>query len=79
MANCLDRRVHVLNALRLAGAPQPSSEEAAGTSRNLEDLLVSGSGYKNIISKDLVDDPLLTVDNMRYFQKKPKRCTNLPW
>jgi hypothetical protein len=58
-----------MNAFRLAGAPQPSTEEAAGTSRSPEDLPVSGSGYKKIITKDLVDDPLLTVDNMRYFQK----------
>jgi hypothetical protein len=43
-----------------------------GTSRNLEDLLVSGSGYQNIITTDLVDDPLLMVSNMRYFQKISK-------
>jgi hypothetical protein len=30
---------------------------------------MSGRGYKNIITKDLLDDPLLTIDNMRYFQK----------
>jgi hypothetical protein len=72
VANCLDHKLHVLNAYQLAGAPQPSAEEAAGTSRNPEDLLVSGSGYQNIITTDLVDDPLLTVDNMRYFQKISK-------
>jgi hypothetical protein len=43
-----------------------------GTSRNPEDLLVSGRGYKNIITKDLVDDPLPTSDSMRYFQKISK-------
>jgi hypothetical protein len=64
MANCLDHKLHVLNACRLEGAPQPSAEEVAGTSRNPEDLLVSGSGYQNIITIDLVDDSLLTVDNM---------------
>jgi hypothetical protein len=52
---------------QLAGAPQPSAEETTGTSRNPEDLLVPGRGYQNIITKDLVDDPLLTSDNMRYF------------
>jgi hypothetical protein len=67
MGNCLGNRLHGLNAFRLAGAPQPSTEEATDTSRNPGDLLVSGSGYKNIITKDLVDDPLLTSDNMRYF------------
>jgi hypothetical protein len=44
----------------------------AGTSRNPKDLLVSGSGYQNIITTDLVHDPLLTVDNLRYFQKISK-------
>jgi hypothetical protein len=43
-----------------------------GTSRNLEDLLVSGSGYQNIIFTYLVDDPLLMVNNMRYIQKISK-------
>jgi hypothetical protein len=33
---------------------------------------VSGRGYKNIITKDLLDDPLVTIDNMRYFQKISK-------
>jgi hypothetical protein len=33
---------------------------------------MSGRGFKNIITKDLLDDPLLTVDNMRYFQKISK-------
>jgi hypothetical protein len=33
---------------------------------------VSGRGYKNIITKDLLDDPLLTIDNMRYIQKISK-------
>jgi hypothetical protein len=30
------------------------------------------SGYQYIIFTDLVDDPLLTVNNMRYFQKISK-------
>jgi hypothetical protein len=57
---------------RLAGAPQPSTEEAMGISGNPGDMLVSRRGYKNIITKDLLDDPLLTIDNMRYFQKISK-------
>jgi hypothetical protein len=72
MANCLDHKLHVLNASSLAGAQQPSTKEAAGTLRNPKDLLVFGSGYQNIITTDLVDDPLLTIDNMRYFQKISK-------
>jgi hypothetical protein len=33
---------------------------------------MSGRGFKNIIIKDLLDDPLLTIDNMWYFQKISK-------
>jgi hypothetical protein len=33
---------------------------------------MSGRGFKNIITKDLLDGPVLTVDNMRYFQKISK-------
>jgi hypothetical protein len=33
---------------------------------------MSGRGFKNIITKDLLDDPLHTVGNMRYFQKISK-------
>jgi hypothetical protein len=61
-----------LNTFRLAGAPQPSTEEAAGASGNSRTLLTSGRGFKNIITNDLLDDPLLSVDNMRYFQKISK-------
>jgi hypothetical protein len=64
--------LRLLNAFRLAGAPQPSTEEAAGTSGNSGTLLMSGRGFKNIITNDLLDDPLLSVDNMRYFQKISK-------
>jgi hypothetical protein len=31
-----------------------------------------GRGFKNIVTNDLLDDPLLSVDNMRYFQKISK-------
>jgi hypothetical protein len=72
LANCLDHKHHVLNVSWLAGTPQPPTDEATGTSRNPEDLLVPGSGYQNIITTDLVDDPLLIVSNMRYFQKISK-------
>jgi hypothetical protein len=72
MANCLDHKHYVLNASRLASTPQPPTEEATGTSRNPEDLLVSCGGHQKIITTDLVDDPLLMVNNMRYFQKISK-------
>jgi hypothetical protein len=29
-------------------------------------------GLENIVTNDLLDDPLLSVDNMRYFQKISK-------
>jgi hypothetical protein len=43
-----------------------------GTFGSPRDLLVSKRGYKNIITKDRLDDPLLTIDNMWYFQKISK-------
>jgi hypothetical protein len=61
-----------LNAFQLAGAPQPSTEEAVGTSGDPGTQLTSGRGYKNLITLDLWDDPLLSADNMRYFQKISK-------
>jgi hypothetical protein len=33
---------------------------------------MSRRGFKNIITNDFLDDPLLSVDNMRYFQKISK-------
>jgi hypothetical protein len=33
---------------------------------------MSGRGFKNIVTNDLLDDPLLSIDNMRYFQKISK-------
>jgi hypothetical protein len=33
---------------------------------------MSGRGFKNIVTNELLDDPLLSVDNMRYFQKISK-------
>jgi hypothetical protein len=37
---------------------------------------VSGSGYQNIITIDLVDDPILTDNNKRYFKKISKEMYN---
>jgi hypothetical protein len=55
---------------------EPSTEEAAGTSRSPGDLLVAGHGYQNIITTDRVDDPILTDNNIRYFKKISKEMYN---
>jgi hypothetical protein len=61
-----------LNAFELAGALQPSTEEATGTFGDPATLLTSRRGYKNLITLDLLDDPLLSANNMKYFQKISK-------
>jgi hypothetical protein len=55
---------------------QPSTEEAAGTSRSPGDLLVTGRGYQNVITTDLVDDPILTDNNIQYFKNISKEMYN---
>jgi hypothetical protein len=37
---------------------------------------VAGRGYQNIITIDLVGDPILTDDNIRYFKKTTKELYN---
>jgi broad specificity phosphatase PhoE len=37
---------------------------------------VAGRGYQNIITTDLVDDPILTDNNIRYFKKISKEMYN---
>jgi hypothetical protein len=37
---------------------------------------VTGRGYQNVITTDLVDDPMLTEDNIRYFKKISKELYN---
>jgi hypothetical protein len=37
---------------------------------------VTERGYQNIITTDLVDDPMLTDDNIRYFKKISKELYN---
>jgi hypothetical protein len=37
---------------------------------------VTGRGYQNAITTDLVDDPILTDDNIRYFKKISKELYN---
>jgi hypothetical protein len=37
---------------------------------------VAGCGYQNVITTDLVDDPILMEDNIRYFKKISKKLYN---
>jgi hypothetical protein len=62
-------RRYILKASELVGAQQPLPEEAAGTSRGPGEILKAGPGYKNVITTDLVDDPMLTADNIKTFKK----------
>jgi hypothetical protein len=55
----------------LAGAQQPPSGDAAGTS-SPEELLMAELGCQDIIIADLVDDPMLTVGNIKTFKKAYK-------
>jgi hypothetical protein len=48
----------------------------AGTSRITGELLMAGSRYQNVITTDLVDDPILTDNNIRYFKKISKEMYN---
>jgi hypothetical protein len=52
-----------------AGAQQSPPEEAAGTLRRPGELLLTGSGYRDVSAADLVDDPLLTDNNIENFKK----------
>jgi hypothetical protein len=51
-----------------AGTPR-RPKEAAGTSRRPVELLLTGSGYRDVIAADLVDDSLLTDNNIENFKK----------
>jgi hypothetical protein len=59
----------MLRVFVIAGAQQPPSEEAAGTSRRPVELLPTGSGYRDAVATDLADDPLLADDNKENFKK----------
>jgi hypothetical protein len=52
----------------LAGVQPPPSEDAAGPSESPREVLRTGPGYQNIITTDLVDDPLLTAENLKTFK-----------
>jgi hypothetical protein len=51
-----------------AGVRQPSPEDIARPARDPREVLRAGLGYKNVIPTDLVDDPLLTAENLRTFK-----------
>jgi hypothetical protein len=65
-------RHYILKVSELAGAQQPPPEEAARTSRSPGEILKAGPGYKNVINTDLMDDPMLTADNIKTFKKAYK-------
>jgi hypothetical protein len=43
---------------------------------SLGDLLLTERGYQNVITIDLVDDPILMDNNIRYFKKISKEMYN---
>jgi hypothetical protein len=47
---------------------EPPPEDIAGSSRNPREVLRAGPGYKNVITTDLVDDTLLSAENLRTFK-----------
>jgi hypothetical protein len=59
----------LLKIPEFAGAQQPPPEGAAGTSRRSDELLMTGSRYQDIIATDLVDNPMLTDNNIENFKK----------
>jgi hypothetical protein len=52
-----------------AGAQQSPPEEATRTSRRPVELLLTRSRYRDVIAADLVDDLLLTDNNIENFKK----------
>jgi hypothetical protein len=58
----------VLTTFVLTGVRQPPPEDIAGSSRNPREVLRAGPGYKSIITTDLVDDTLLSAENLRTFK-----------
>jgi hypothetical protein len=59
---------NILTTFVLAGVRQPPPEDIAGSSRNPREILKAGPGCKNVITTDLVDDPLLTAENLKTFK-----------
>jgi hypothetical protein len=59
---------NILTTFVLAGVQQPPPEDIAGSSMNPRKILKARPGYKNVITTDLVDDPLLTAENLKTFK-----------
>jgi hypothetical protein len=58
----------MLRIFVIAGAQQPTTEEAVGTSRRPVELLLAGSGCQDAAAVDLAGDLLLTdgnIDNLK--------------
>jgi hypothetical protein len=52
----------------LARVQPPPSGDAAGSSGNPREVLRAGLGHQNIITTDLVDDLLLSAENLKTFK-----------
>jgi hypothetical protein len=52
----------------LAGVQPPPSGDVAGSSGNPRELLRAGPGHQNVITTDLVDDLLLSAENLKTFK-----------
>jgi hypothetical protein len=51
-----------------AGVQPPPLGDAAGASRSPREVLRAGSGHQNVITTDLVDDLLLSAENLKTFK-----------
>jgi hypothetical protein len=51
-----------------AGVQPPPPGDAAGTSRSPREVLRAGPGHQNVITTDLVDDLLLSAENLKTFK-----------
>jgi hypothetical protein len=51
-----------------AGVQPPPPGDAAGPSRSPREVLRAGSGHQNVITTDLVDDFLLSAENLKTFK-----------
>jgi hypothetical protein len=59
----------MLRILVIAGAQQPTTEEAVGSSRGPVELLLAGLGCQDAIAADLAGDLLLTDGNIENLKK----------
>jgi hypothetical protein len=57
-----------LTTFVLADVRQPPPEDIAESSRGPHEVLRAGPEYKNIITTVLVDDTLLTAENLKTFK-----------